>query len=248
MQYDLARAHVETIIAHDHHGLRQGIAQKAGFGGTVGYRRIGNTGDAIAGQQLADWRHIDPIELPRCSQPGVTVPEVPAGVGQAGPVATHSVEHPELAAAMLDTDRAVIHHRVKETPVEGTGDRLVIPDTPQPACGPDQGGGPAQHGGKGGLVTNRRRPAPHRLAGGGDGKQMNVMIVKSRQEGPAIGVDDRVLVATSDVVSDASDPLAADLHVDQAVALDLRPDDQDVQVATTSSPSFDYRRAAHLDP
>jgi hypothetical protein len=131
---------------------------------------------------------------------------------------------------MLDTDWVVSDDRVEETPVERAGNRLVVPDAPQPAVLVDRRGGLPQLGGKGGPIPNRRRPAPHRPARGGDGNQMNVMIVKSRQKGPAMGLNDRVLVARWDVAFDLSDSPAADLHVDRGVAVDLGSDNQDIQV------------------
>ncbi len=126
-----------------------------------------------------------PAPGPEGVQPGVAE-------RQAYPRQGGRVQRPLVAAAVLDPDRPV-GHRAEEL-VEGRGveradHRLVVPDEPHPLAGPGPGCGGPQHLSQPGSVGHRRGPALDRTAAGGQGQEVQVVVVEAGQERPASPVD-----------------------------------------------------------
>ncbi len=129
------------------------------------------------------------------------------------------VQHPLGARAVLDPDRAPADEGVEPPAVEPAGHRLVVADGPQPLAAGQRGVRVAEHRGELAVVVDDRRAHPRRLLGGGQGDEVDVVVVQPGQERAAAAVD-HVLAGRGGegTVDLGHDPLR-DAHVDEA-ALD----------------------------
>jgi hypothetical protein len=80
---------------------------------------------------------------------------------------------------MLNANRVLGHHLIEGVTVEVTGDRLVIPDGPDPRAGWAGGGRIGQCRGQAGPIPDVGRANRHRPAGGDHGQQVEVMVVQT---------------------------------------------------------------------
>jgi hypothetical protein len=171
---------------------------------------VGETGDTAGGGGGAHRGQVGRLTGNAGGEPAIEPPQ-PAG-RPARTVAFHAVEaawveiawveakprhrrgvqHPQRAGAVLHADRAVRQHAVERQAIERPRDGLVIPHAPQPpACG-QRRVGRAQPVPQFGRGPHRRRADRDAAVRGGEGPQVDVMVMQAGQQGVARGVDVRL--------------------------------------------------------
>jgi hypothetical protein len=83
-------------------------------------------------------------------------------------------------------------------------------------------------------VAYGRRAAANRSLGSGQREQMNVMVVKSREERAAFAVDHALAGRGIEMLADRGDALVLDTHVERSATAELDACDQHV-IASDSS-------------
>ena len=121
------------------------------------------------------------------------------------------VQRPHLAGSMLYADRSLRNDRVQRAAVQRPGDGFVIAD----AADPFAAGGARKRGDKRFAINNFRRAAFHGTARGGEGEQVNVVIMESGKQRPSPRFDD-FLAARGKPGADLDHAAVATAHVGAA--------------------------------
>src|SRR4051812_26209459 len=125
---------------------------------------------------------------------------------------TRGVDRPECPAAVLHADRPVAVELVEDSSVEVAGDVLDVADAAHPAGGIR--GRTGQCRGQGGPVADIRWTAGHRSLRRGQCEQVHVRVMQSRQERPAVRVEDLVAGGDRQSDPDLDDPVVDDAYVE----------------------------------
>ncbi len=167
--------------------------------------RVGDAGDAVAAQPLAELgqRGVPPRDRVR---PGVVAAQPAVGViAQPDLGKPERVEDPQHPASVLDAHRDTGHELVEDRPVEWAGHRFVVADGSDPAVAPDRCGRqdrrqlrPVVHLSRADLDRTRRRSR---------GAQVHVVVVQSRYHRTARGVEHRLSRPWRQRLGDLFDPV-----------------------------------------
>ena len=123
---------------------------------------------------------------------------------------------------MLDTDRPVISDLVEGVLVEHPGDGLVVADPANPVftgCG-------LQGRFKFGARRYRRWATCHGTSGGGQGEQVDVVVVQARKQGATPSVEAVFVGRSGKAATDFDDPAVAAAHIQVGGTTDVGVDDQ----------------------
>ena len=122
---------------------------------------------------------------------------------------------------MLDSNRSSRNEPVEVIAVEQAGDRLVVPDAPQPGARREVAIRRAQCGGERIEVTDIGRPTRHACCRGGHCMQVHVVVVQPGEQRTPCGIPYLLVTDRRELVRDLSNSGATHPDVD-ATTVDLR--------------------------
>ena len=122
------------------------------------------------------------------------------------------VQEPHLAGAMLYSDRTLRCDRVERAAVQHAGDGFVIAD----AANPLAAGGARKRNGKRVTIADLRRTAVDGSARGGEGEQVDVMIMQTGKQSPSPRLDDFFATARRKPGADLDNATVATAHIGAA--------------------------------
>jgi hypothetical protein len=204
--------------------------------------RVGDAGDAVAGQAAADGRQVgrrrrgqavaqpavEPLEAPGRAAAVVALDAGVGGIGRHGRVGAVTVagqadmrqrpgvQHPPAAGAVLHPHRPVDDQRVEPPAVERPGDRLVVADRPQPLARVERGVGLVERGGELVGVVDDGRADPRSALDRSQRHEVDVVVVEARQQGAPGAVDHLLAGARRQRTADRQDHTVRRSYVDEA--------------------------------
>ena len=188
VQHDFQRAGLQGFIAHGNHALAKAKASIAfDILRLIGGRCFGDAGDAVARQSA---RRILQRGIPvrygwqAFAQPAVAPEQPPVRIAQAQQFEAAGVDEPHLAGAMLDAHRAIALQCVDRAAFQPPRYGFVIANAADPALA----GCTRQSQRQLFSIANIRRPAAHGTIRRGKRRQVDVVVVQTRQQCAALGV------------------------------------------------------------